>query len=62
MARIREAHIGEDGEIRIARQGGGGWRVVLALALIVGGVWFFDESYGGPRNSAAYEQSDAVSN
>lgn len=62
MARIREAEIGEDGEIRIVRHGGGGgvFGVVLALVLVIGGVWAFDAVYGD--QSDAIEISDAVSN
>ena len=61
MARIREAQIGEDGEIRIVRRSGGGvFGVLLALVLVIGGVWAFDAVYGD--QSDAIEISDAVSN
>ena len=64
MARIREAHIGDDGEIRIVRSKfADGWRAMIGLALIVGGVWLFDTTYGGRDQAvAAYEKSETVSN
>ena len=61
MARIREAQIGEDGDIRIVRRGGG-WRVVLALALLAGGVWLFDATYGARGAQGGYQMSETVSN
>lgn len=50
MARIREAYVGEDGEVRIVRpKRGGVMGVLLALALVGGGVWAFDAVYGAPN-------------
>lgn len=47
MARIREAHISEDGEVTIVRpKRGGAFGVLLAIALVGGGVWAFDSVYG----------------
>jgi hypothetical protein len=64
VARIREAEIGDDGEIRIIRSKfAEGWRALIGLTLIVGGVWLFDTTYGGrSQAAAAYEQSETVSN
>ena len=61
MARIREAHIAEDGEIRIARgKGGGVFGALFALALVAGGVWAFDAVYGD--RASAIQLSEAAPN
>jgi len=53
LARIREAYVGEDGEVRITRSKRGGvMGILIALALVGGGVWAFDVVYGyGPNNA-----------
>lgn len=63
MARIREARIGDDGEIHIVRaKFAEGWRALVGLVLIGGGVWLFDTTYGRDHAVAAYEKSETVSN
>lgn len=61
MARIREAEIAENGEVRIVRPKKGGMLgVMLALGLIAGGVWAFDTAYGA--SGFWIELSGAASN
>ncbi|HRP11294.1 MAG TPA: hypothetical protein PLK37_09700 [Terricaulis sp.] len=61
MARIREAYVGEDGEVRVARSKRGGvMGVLIALALVGGGVWAFDAVYGDGAPNA--ELSGAAPN
>jgi len=61
LARIREAQIGEDGEVYIVRpKRGGAMGLILALALVGGGVWAFDTVYGD--SAPAKELSGAAPN
>ncbi len=46
MARIREAHIDENGEVHIRKRAGGMFSSALALMLIGAGILAFDVLYG----------------
>ena len=63
MARIREAQIDDDGRILLPRRRRAGvLPIVIALGLIVGGVWLFDSAYGEPRGASATQLSETASN